>query len=39
MFDSQKCKIREKNSGRLVATATRRPNNIYILEMKKREKT
>jgi hypothetical protein len=39
MFDSQKCKIREKNSGRLVATATRRPNNIYILDMKKREKT
>jgi hypothetical protein len=23
----------------LVATATRRPNNIYILDMKKREKT
>jgi hypothetical protein len=39
MFDSQKCKIRENNSGRLVATATRRPNNIYILDMKKREKT
>jgi hypothetical protein len=38
-FDSQKCKIRENNSGRLVATATRRPNNIYILDMKKREKT
>jgi hypothetical protein len=37
-FDSQKCKIRENNSGRLVATATRRPNNIYILDMKKREK-
>ena len=31
-------KIRENNSGRLVATATRRPNNIYILDMKKREK-
>jgi len=28
MFDSQKCKIRENNSGRLVATETRRPNNI-----------
>ena len=39
MFDSQKCKIRENNSGRLVATATRRMNNIYILGMKKREKT
>jgi hypothetical protein len=30
-FDSRKCKIRENNSGRLVATATRRPRNIYIL--------
>jgi hypothetical protein len=38
-FDSQKCKIRENNSGRLVATETRIPNNIYILDMKKREKT
>jgi hypothetical protein len=38
MFDSQKCKIRENKSRRLVATATRRPNNIYILDMKKREK-
>jgi hypothetical protein len=38
-FDSQKCKIRENNSGRLVETATRRPNNICILDMKKREKT
>jgi hypothetical protein len=37
-FDSRKCKIRENNSGRLVATATIRPNNIYILDMKKREK-
>jgi hypothetical protein len=37
-FDSRKCKIRENNSGRLVSTATRRPNNIYILDMKKREK-
>jgi hypothetical protein len=35
-FDSQKCKIRENNSGRLVATTT---NNIYILDMKKRENT
>ena len=39
MFDSQKCKIRENNSGRLVATETRRLDNIYILDMKKREKT
>jgi hypothetical protein len=38
-FDSRKCKIRENNSRRLVATATIRPNNIYILDMKKREKT
>ena len=38
-FDSRKCKIREKNSGRLVETATRRLNNIYILDMKKRENT
>jgi hypothetical protein len=38
-FDSQKCKIIENNSRRLVATATTRPNNIYILDMKKREKT
>jgi hypothetical protein len=37
-FDSRKCKIRENNSGRLVANATRIPNNIYILDMKKREK-
>jgi hypothetical protein len=38
MFDSRKCKIRKNNSGILVATATRRPNNIYILDKKKREK-
>jgi hypothetical protein len=38
-FDSRKCKIKENNSGRLVATATRRPNNIYILDMNKRVKT
>jgi hypothetical protein len=38
-FDSRKCKIIENNSGRLVATATRRPENVYILDMKKREKT
>ena len=37
-FDSRKCKIRGNNSGRLVATTTRKPNNIYILDMKKREK-
>jgi hypothetical protein len=38
MFDSRKSKIKENNPGRLVATATRRPNNIYILDLKKREK-
>jgi hypothetical protein len=38
-FDSRKCKIRENNSGRLVSTATRRSNNIYILDMKKRERS
>jgi hypothetical protein len=37
-FDSRKCKIRENNLGRLVAIATRRLTNIYILDMKKREK-
>jgi hypothetical protein len=39
MFDSRKCKIRENNLGRLVATATRRLNNIYNIYMKKRENT
>ena len=38
-FDSRKCKIRENNSRRLVAPATRISNNIYILDMKKRENT
>jgi hypothetical protein len=37
-FDSRKCKIRKNNLGRLVATVTRRQNNIYILDMNKREK-
>jgi hypothetical protein len=34
-FDSRKCKIRENNSGRLVATATRIPSNIYVLKPRK----
>jgi hypothetical protein len=34
-FDSRKCKIRENNSRRLVATATRRPSNIYVLKPQK----
>jgi hypothetical protein len=38
-FGSRKCKIRENKSRRLVATETRIPNNIYILDMKKRENT
>jgi hypothetical protein len=37
-FDSRKCEIREKDSGKLVATTTRRPNNIYILDKEKRKK-
>jgi hypothetical protein len=37
-FDSRKCKIKENNSGRMVATATRRTNNIYILDTKNVEK-
>jgi hypothetical protein len=36
-FDSRRCKIREEDSGRLVATATRRPSNIYILYQEKRK--
>jgi hypothetical protein len=34
-FNSRKCKIGENNSGRLVATATRRPSNIYVLKPQK----
>jgi hypothetical protein len=34
-FDSRKCKIRENNSGRLVATTTRIPSNIYVLQPRK----
>jgi hypothetical protein len=37
-FDSRRCEIREKCSGILVATATRRPNNIFILDNEKRRK-
>ena len=39
IFNSQKCKIREADSGRLVAIATRSPNNIYILDRVKRKRT
>ena len=38
-FNSRKCKIREANSGILVATATRNPHNKYILDRLKRKKT
>ena len=31
MFDSQRWKIKEEGSEILVATATRRPSNIYVL--------
>jgi hypothetical protein len=31
-FFSRRCKIKEEDSGRLVATTTRRPSNIYILD-------
>ena len=34
-FDSRKCKIRENNSRRLVATATRIPSNVYVLKPQK----
>jgi hypothetical protein len=34
-FDSQRCKIKEEGLGRLVATATRRPCNIYVLKPQK----
>jgi hypothetical protein len=37
-FDSRRCEIREEDSGRLVATTTRRPNNIYILDKEERKR-
>ena len=33
-FDLEKCRVNDKNSGNLVATATRTPNNVYILDEK-----
>jgi hypothetical protein len=30
-FDSEKCEIRKEGSGKLVGTATRTSNNIYVL--------
>ena len=32
IFDSKKCEIRRKDSGKLVGTAVRTPSNVYILE-------
>ena len=31
LFNSKECEIRRKGPGKLVATTTRTPNNIYIL--------
>jgi hypothetical protein len=31
LFDSEKCEIRKEGSGKLVDTARRTPNNIYVL--------
>ena len=39
IFNSIKYKITEEDSGILVATATRNPHNIYILDRVKRKKT
>ena len=38
IFYSEKCEIREKDSGRLVATTTRMSNNIYILDQVERKR-
>ena len=32
IFDSSKCEIRRKYSGKLVGTTVRTPSNVYILE-------
>ena len=37
IFDSQKCEIRRKDSGKLVGTTTRTPENVYILNTKLNE--
>jgi hypothetical protein len=37
IFDSHKCEIRKKNSGKLVGTAPRTPENVYILNRKLNE--
>lgn len=38
IFNSRKCEINEADSRRLVATTTRNPNNIYILDRGKRKR-
>ena len=38
IFNSKKCENREADSGRLVTTATRSSNNIYILHILKRKR-
>jgi hypothetical protein len=37
IFDSKKCEIRKEDSGKLVATATRTPSDVYILNTKKKK--
>ena len=37
-FNSKGCKIRKQGSKKLVATATRTPNNIYVLDEIESEK-
>ena len=32
IFNSKKCEIRRKDSGKLVGTAVKNPSNVYILE-------
>ena len=34
IFDSKQCQIRDVKTNQLVGTATRTPNNIYILDEK-----
>ena len=38
-FNSRNCEIREAGSGILVATSSRNPHNIYILDKVKRKNT
>ena len=36
-FDSKKCKIRKKDSSKLVAMASRTPKNVFIFNFKEEE--